>query len=65
MASRFWVVGGEYEDPDFRTLIPGTERLAGPFDDEQRARFEWTRLTWCPRSSATTRYTIATEGKTK
>jgi hypothetical protein len=43
----YWVVGGEYRDPDFRALIPGTERMVGPFDDERKARNEWIRLTYC------------------
>ena len=62
MSTRFWVVGGEYADPDFRSLVPGTEKMAGPFEDERKARNEWIRLTYCPNtSSATTRYSIAAE----
>ena len=60
--TRYWVVGGEYEGADFRSLVPGSERLAGPFEDERKARNEWMRLTYAPRAgSATTRYTIASE----
>ena len=58
---RYWVIGGEYADPDFRSLIPGTEKMAGPFDDERKARNEWIRLTYCPGVTATTRYSIAAE----
>ena len=62
MTTRYWVIGGEYEGPDFRALIPGTEKMAGPFEDEQKARTEWTRLTCCPEgSTAMTRYSIAAE----
>ncbi len=62
MATRYWVVGGDYEDPEFRALIPGTETIAGPFDNEQRAKTEWTRLTCCPETTpCTTRYSIAAE----
>jgi hypothetical protein len=60
---RFWVIGGDYADTDFRTLIPGTERMAGPFEDERKARNEWIRLTYCPGVTATTRYSIAAEGR--
>ena len=60
---RFWVVGGEYEGPDFRALIPGTEKMSGPFEDERRARTEWTRLSCCPSATATTRYSIAAEAR--
>ena len=56
MTKRYWVIGGEYEDPHFRDLIPGTEKMAGPFEDEHKARTEWTRLTCCPEgTTATTR----------
>ena len=61
MTKRFWVIGGEYEGPDFRALIPGTETMAGPFEDERKARNEWIRLTYCPNGTATTRYSIASE----
>ncbi len=61
MTTRYWIVGGEYADPDFRSLIPGTEKMVGPFDDARKARNEWIRLTYCPASSAMKRYSIATE----
>ncbi len=63
MSTRYWVIGGEYQDPNFRSLIPGTETMAGPFESEAKARTEWQRLTCCPDQSgrATTRYSIASE----
>jgi hypothetical protein len=62
MHRRYWVVGGDYEDAEFRALIPGSETMAGPFDDERKARNEWIRLTYSPGTdAATTRYSIATE----
>ena len=62
MSQRYWVVGGEYRDADFRHLVPGTETMSGPFDDERKARNEWLRLTYGPGTSpATTRYSIAAE----
>lgn len=62
MSVRYWVVGGEYQDPHFRSLVPGTETMVGPFEDERKARNEWIRLTYRPRTaSATTRYSIAAE----
>ena len=51
MASRYWVVGGEYQGADFRALIPGTETIRGPFADERRAHCEWIRLTRCPQAN--------------
>ena len=42
--------------------ISGSETMAGPFDDERKARNEWLRLTYRPGTDpATTRYSIATE----
>ena len=62
MTTRYWVVGGEYRDPEFRSLIPGTEKIAGPFEDERKAHKEWLRLTCCPQTvPATIRYSIASE----
>ena len=63
MTKRYWVIGGEYEDEHFGHLVPGTETMAGPFEDEVKARTEWTRLSCCPEKSrlATVRYAIATE----
>ena len=63
MTRRFWVIGGEYQDSDFRALIRGTETMAGPFDDEAKARTEWQRLSCGPERSrlATLRYSIAAE----
>ena len=62
MTKRYWVVGGEYRDPEFSTLVPGTEKMVGPFESEGKARNEWMRLTYCPDSrSATLRYSIAAE----
>ncbi|HEX8216257.1 MAG TPA: hypothetical protein VF577_02215 [Allosphingosinicella sp.] len=62
MATRYWVIGGEYEDPEFRALVPGTETMIGPFESERNARTEWLRLACCVGgTSATTRYGIAAE----
>ena len=63
MTRRYWVIGGEYRDPAFTALIPGTEKMCGPFEDERRAKTEWQRLTCCPArsSAATVRYSIASE----
>jgi hypothetical protein len=62
MTRRYWIVGGEYEGSEFRSLIPGSETMVGPFDDERKARNEWMRLTYSPGTdAATTRYSIATE----
>lgn len=61
MTKRYWVVGGDYQDAAFSRIVPGTEKMIGPFADELRARNEWMRHTYRPEATATTRYTIATE----
>lgn len=35
--SRDWNVGGEYEPAAFERLVPGTERLIGPFARKELA----------------------------
>ena len=58
---RYWVVGGEYRNTDFAALVPGTETVAGPFQDSAAARAEWQRLAESTRSTCTVRYSIAEE----
>ena len=61
MGQRYWVLGGEYRNCCFDEVVPGTEEISGPFPDLQRARTEWTRLTFRDRLAATTRYVITQE----
>lgn len=62
MTRKYWVIGGEYDEA-FVQVLPGTERICGPYLEEERARTEWRRLTFCPQTTtATTRYSIAAEG---
>jgi malate synthase len=42
-------------------LEPGTEKSAGPFQDELKARHEWQRLTFRDHCAATERYSICIE----
>ena len=63
MDKKYWVVGGEY-DPQFARLLDGTQRVAGPFGNELRARTEWQRLTFRDGCCATERYHIAVEPRT-
>lgn len=60
MDKKYWVVGGEY-DAGFHSIVDGTQRVAGPFGDELRARTEWQRLTFRDGCCATERYHIAVE----
>ena len=60
MDKQYWVIGGEY-DAGFSALVDGTQRVAGPFANELRARTEWQRLTFHDGCCATERYHIAVE----
>ena len=60
---RYWVIGGDYDGPHFGAVQPGTEQVKGPFEDQGRALTEWRRLTFCDKGGATTRYSIAAEGR--
>ena len=63
MASKYWVIGGEYRDCQFDEVVPGTEEISGPFPSPTRARTEWQRLTFRDRRGATTRYVITHEAR--
>ena len=63
MGQRYWVLGGEYRDCRFDEVVPGTEEISGPFPDADRARTEWTRLTFRDCLAATHRYVIAQEAR--
>ena len=61
MDKRYWVIGGEYADCEFKGLLDGTARVAGPFGNEHRALTEWHRLTFHDGACATERYHITVE----
>ena len=61
MSLRYWVIGGDYSDCQFRNIKPGTETVHGPYDTEVQARTEWQRLTFHDHWQATERYTICVE----
>ena len=61
MTHRYWVLGGEYRNCRFDEVVPGTEEISGPFPDMNRARTEWTRLTFRDHLGATTRSVITEE----
>ena len=61
MTYRYWVIGGDYSDSQFKDIEPGTAIMHGPYDDEMKARTEWQRLTFRDHCGATTRYSICVE----
>lgn len=62
MAQRYWVIGGEYTDTAFTTIVGGGEPARqGPFDSYDAARDAWANLSWSHIDDAHVRYTIETE----
>jgi hypothetical protein len=58
---RFWVVGGEYADPEFRSLACERATVLGPFDSEIEAKDVWRELARETSSRALTRFSILSE----
>ena len=66
MPQRYWVVGGEYTDTDFTTVIDGQdEERHGPFDSLEAARKEWAGLSMAKVDNAMVRYRIEHGGETE
>ncbi len=61
MTERYWVIGADFADEGFQRIVPGTETMAGPFANRDRASTEWRRLTFRDRIGAMTRFSIAVE----
>lgn len=43
-SQKYYVVGGEFQDCYFTTLVPGTEVELGPFEDYQTALDAWKAI---------------------
>ena len=65
MTTRYWIVGGEFEDIGFTRLKPETGSLNGPFITYDDALSQWRQLATASRFDAHARYTIATETATR
>jgi hypothetical protein len=59
--TRYWVVGGEFQSPEFDALIDGTGRIWGPFETRGDAESVWREESEQRRWSCCTRFTIVTE----
>ncbi len=60
--TRYWVVGGEYADTSFTTIVGGgAEQRIGPFPSHDAAKAEWQRLAWATVDNAHVRYRIEEE----
>jgi len=60
-SKQFWVVGGEFSDTRFNGLVPGTERVLGPFAARRDAETAWSRLASETRSLCNARFSITEE----
>ncbi len=59
---RYFVLGGDYQDTGFRTLVPGTEEeRIGPFDTYEQAHAAWQSRAWATVDSCTKRFRIVEE----
>ncbi|MDP6707836.1 MAG: hypothetical protein QF893_15940 [Alphaproteobacteria bacterium] len=61
MDGKYWVIGGQYADTSFDSMLDGTGRIAGPFANHSAAMTEWRRLADETRSDCLTRFSIAVE----
>jgi hypothetical protein len=63
---RYWVIGADYADSDFRTPVEGTqEERIGPFDSYAAAHDAWQSRAWATVDSCTKRYRIVEEGSVR
>ena len=58
MSRQYWVIGGEYQCVEFQAVVPGTERVFGPYRSYEEADRKSRERSSASRSSATTRYSI-------
>jgi len=57
--AEYWVVGGEYADSSFVSLLPGrTPERYGPYKSYDDARKEWQARTMATIDNALIRYQV-------
>jgi len=56
--SEFWIIGGEYTDTTFSTLVNGAEQKFGPFESYEAAEAAWAGKAWETVDSCNTRFKI-------
>lgn len=59
MHTQYWVIGGDYSDHDFTSVVDGTLQVAGPFSSRDEATRVWREQARASSYRAMTRYTIA------
>jgi len=55
---QFWVIGGEYRDPEFHDMDLATSSVHGPFHDYEEANLVWREHSMQTRSQHHMRYAI-------
>ena len=60
--TRYWVIGGEYTDTRFQSMIDGTEAVFGPFENYEQALSKWRECADKTKCRAQVRFSIAEEG---
>mgnify|MGYP001411276137 CR=1 FL=1 len=58
MQKHFWVIGGEYRDPEFHDLDLATASVHGPFSDYDEANLIWRERSMETRAQHYMRYAI-------
>ena len=58
MQRQFWVIGGEYRDPEFQDLDLSTSTVHGPFRDYDEANLVWRERAMQTRAQAAMRFAI-------
>ena len=58
MPKQFWVIGGEYRDPDFHDMDLATASVHGPFGDYEAANTVWRERSMETRAKHYMRYAI-------
>lgn len=60
---KYYVVGGEYLDPQHRQLKPGSREQYGPFVSYADALRKWRERAWATIDDTYCRFTILSEGE--
>jgi hypothetical protein len=58
MLKQFWVIGGEYRDPEFMEMDMSTSSVHGPFRDYDEANHVWRERSMQTRAQAAMRFAI-------
>jgi|HubBroStandDraft_6_1064221.scaffolds.fasta_scaffold747545_2 hypothetical protein len=58
MQRQFWVIGGEYRDPEFKEMDLSTSSVQGPFRDYDEANLVWRERSTQTRAQHAMRFAI-------